>query len=168
MANGQNPREQVRFYLAHDIAQLPIGTRFLHNPPHVTQTPPAFVDKARMPEVEAFLQEFAETVDTIALRSMGFMFVGHRSEPVPATRFERTPELDFFHRELVHGLGRSGCEFVSLEYALDGYKPHSEAILLDEGAELPMKNITVHTKRPHPQISGLTEITNRYTLASAK
>lgn len=164
MALGQKSSENVKFYLAYDISQLPVGTRFIKNPPHITQTPPAVIERERMPEVEAFLQEFAGQTEEIALTSLGLMFVGHRNEPTLATRFDKTPELDYFHRELISQLDELGCEFVSLDYANENYKPHSEAILLDEGGRMTMSNTTIHTKRPHPLISGLTEITSRYEL----
>jgi hypothetical protein len=164
MKIGQSPEGITRFYLAHDISALPVGTRFIKNPPHVTQTPPALVERARMPEVEAFLEEVSAQTDAIALRSMGLMFVGHRNDPTLATRFERTPELDQLHRTLVHGLGKLGCDFPDLCFALDKYKPHTEAILLDEEERLIMGNISIHAKRPHPNISGLTELTSRHDL----
>ncbi len=164
MAKGQSPEKSLKFYLAHNIAQLPIGTRFFNNPPHITQTPPAFIAPEKMPEIEEFLQSLAAETDAIALKSMGMMFVGHRAAPTHATRFEKPPALDFLHRRLISGLGSLGCEFMSLDYALGNYKPHSEAILLDEDEVINMGNMTVHTKRPHPYISGLTEITHRYDL----
>lgn len=166
MKFSQSPENTIKFYLAHDISQLPIGTRFFKNPPHVTLTPPAYIQTEHMPSVQEFLLKLSEQADTIALESMGFMFVGHRSTPTPATRFEKTPAIKDLHERLVKGLGDLGCNFVSLEYALENYNPHSEALLVDEGEILTMNNMTTYTKRPHPNISGLTEITDRYHLSS--
>lgn len=168
MAFRQNPEKSHKFYLAHDIANLPLGTRFLNNPPHITLAPPAYIEPENMPNVEVYLQQLATQTDEIALSSMGFMFVGHRDTPTPATRFTKTPELATLHEQLIDGLGKRGCEFVSLEWTLTGYQPHCEAILLDEDKTLTVNNVTIYTKRPHPSIRGLTEITNRYQLGNTK
>ena len=164
MKIGQSPEGITRFYLAHDISALPVGTRFIKNPPHVTQTPPALVEQSRMPEVEEYLENVAAQTDAIALKSMGLMLVGHRAEPTLATRFENNETLAELHQSLINGLGKLGCEFVSLQWALNGYTPHSEGLLIDPGATLLMDNITMFTKRRNPVVNGLSEVTSRYDL----
>lgn len=164
MAYGQNGEKWTSFYLANDIGSLPVGTRLLRQPPHVTETPPCDIENVRLQEMDQYLAELAGQTEAIALKSIGLMFVGHRNKPTLATRFEKTEALVDFHEALISGLGRIGCDFISLEWARGCYTPHSEGVLLDHGEELQMNNITVFTKRRNPIINGLDEVTARYEL----
>lgn len=164
MAYGQNGEKWNGFYLAHDMGKLPIGTRLLRQPPHVTETPPCDIHESKLSELDEYLTELAGQTEAIAVKSLGLMFVGHRPKPTLASRFERTEALADLHNNLVTGLGKIGCDFVTLNWALDNYNPHSEAVLLDPGEQLLMDNITVFTKRRNPVIAGLDEVTARYEL----
>lgn len=165
MAYGQIMEKKEQFYLAHDMCNLPIGTRFLNSPPHITQCPPAEVETSRLPEVDEFLASLAGDTEPITLRSIGQAFFGRKVEPTLVTQFEKPRALDQFHKRLVQGLAKVGCEFIGLEYALERYNPHTEAVLLDPGVIVTMNNLTFFTERQTPRIQGLDEITARYDFA---
>jgi hypothetical protein len=162
MAYGQKYEARTGFYLAHDISRLPIGAKVFANPPHITQCPPAEVDTARLPEIHEFLASLASDTEPIALRSLGQAFFGRRDDPTLVTQFDKPKALDQFHKRLIRGLAKAGCDFIGLEYALEGYNPHSEAVLLDPGVEVTMDNLTFFTECRTPRFNGLDEITARY------
>ncbi len=165
MTYGQHNEKWGGFYLAHDMCNLPIGTKILQNPPHVTQSPPAEVEATRLPEIDELLSSLAGDTEPITLRSIGQAFFGSRKEPKLVTRFDKPEALDQFHRRLVYGLAKAGCEFIGLDYALDNYQPHTEALLLDPGEIFTMDNLTLFTERRIPQLKSLDEITSRYEFA---
>lgn len=162
MSYGQIFEKRTSFYLAHDMCGLPIGTKFMINPPHITQCPPAEVEASRLPEVDEFLASLAGDTEPITLRSIGQAFFGRKTEPTLVTQFDKPKALDQFHTRLVRGLAKVGCEFIGLEYALEKYNPHTEALLLDPGVVVKMDNLTFFTERQTPRIRGLDEITARY------
>jgi len=140
----RNQSGRQRFFIGHDMCNLPEGTHVAQLPPHITITPPALIPEECMNELGKVLEDLSSS-PMINIAAIGHATFGTEQNPIRVTKFDRPPELEQLHKKLMSNLGRLGCEYIyGTGFALDNYAPHVSNVILPIGSQAKFSNLTLY------------------------